>query len=55
MIGGQRGRQTGDEQDTRHWDPDNPWAVEEGVAPEIEPNRTVGRHEPGTGVIGKDR
>jgi hypothetical protein len=55
MIGGQRGRQTRDEQDTRHWDPDNPWAVEEGVAPEIEPNRTVGRHEPGTGVIGKDR
>ncbi|MBE1488704.1 hypothetical protein [Plantactinospora soyae] len=55
MIGGQRGRQTGDEQDTRHWDPDNPWAVEEGVAPEIEPNRAVGRHEPGTGVIGKDR
>ncbi|MBF9130891.1 hypothetical protein I0C86_18285 [Plantactinospora sp. S1510] len=55
MVGSQRGRKSGDEQDTRHWDPDNPWAVEEGVAPEIEPNRTVGRHEPGTGVIGKDR
>jgi hypothetical protein len=55
MVGSQRGRKTGEEQDTRHWDPDNPWAVEEGVAPEIEPNRTVGRHEPGTGVIGKDR
>lgn len=53
--GGRRGQQGSDDRDSQHWDPDNPWAVEEGVAPSIEPNRTVSRHDPGTGVLGQDR
>ncbi|WP_148307882.1 hypothetical protein [Actinoplanes friuliensis] len=34
------------------FDPDNPWATAEGVAPVIEPSRKVHRHDPGPGVIG---
>jgi hypothetical protein len=37
------------------WDPDNPWAVEEGVPPVIAPDTTIQRFEPGPGVIGLDR
>jgi hypothetical protein len=37
------------------WDPDNPWAVEEGVPPIIAPSTTVERFDPGPGVIGLDR
>ncbi|MFD0974221.1 hypothetical protein ACFQ3X_37355, partial [Plantactinospora endophytica] len=54
-LGSARGRRDADEPDGREWDPDNPWEVEQGVAPEIEPNREAGRHEPGGGVLGKDR
>ncbi|MGI5215901.1 hypothetical protein [Plantactinospora sp. CA-290183] len=50
-----RGRSGEDDADQRRWDPDNPWEVEEGVAPAIEPSRGTSRHEPGGGVIGKDR
>ncbi|MFY1669983.1 hypothetical protein ACN27G_08485 [Plantactinospora sp. WMMB334] len=53
--GGARGRRDPDEPEQRRWDPDNPWEVEQGVAPEIEPNRDVDRHEPGSGILGKDR
>ncbi|MGX7671890.1 hypothetical protein [Plantactinospora sp. DSM 117369] len=52
---GTRGRRDQEEPEQKHWDPDNPWEVEQGVAPEIEPNRDVGRHEPGGGILGKDR
>ncbi|WP_159104488.1 hypothetical protein [Plantactinospora sp. BB1] len=55
VPGGARGRRDADEPEQRQWDPDNPWEVEQGVAPEIEPNRDVGRHEPGGGILGKDR
>jgi len=34
------------------FDPDNPWATAEGVAPVIEPSRKRYRHDPGPGVIG---
>ncbi|RSM40450.1 hypothetical protein DMB66_57190 [Actinoplanes sp. ATCC 53533] len=34
------------------FDPDNPWATEQGVAPVIEPSRAQYRHDPGPGVIG---
>ncbi|ROT33167.1 hypothetical protein EF879_08615 [Micromonospora sp. HM5-17] len=54
-VGGRRGRSDGGERDHRRWDPDNPWEVEEGVAPSIEPNRRVSRHDTGGGVIGQDR
>ncbi|MGI5152474.1 hypothetical protein ACQEVC_39885 [Plantactinospora sp. CA-294935] len=53
--GGTRARRDQDESEQKHWDPDNPWEVEQGVAPEIEPNRDVSRHEPGRGTLGKDR
>ncbi|MEQ4302999.1 hypothetical protein ABNF97_16645 [Plantactinospora sp. B6F1] len=54
-TGGARGRGDRDEPEQRHWDPDNPWEVEQGVTPEIEPNREVSRHEPGAPTLGKDR
>ncbi|GAA3912817.1 hypothetical protein [Actinoplanes auranticolor] len=34
------------------FDPDNPWATEQGVPPVIEPSRRQYRHDPGPGVIG---
>ncbi len=37
------------------FDPDNPWAVAEGVAPIIEPAPEPRYHDPGPGVIGIDR
>ena len=41
--------------DAPRWDPDNPWAVAEGVAPVIRPDTRVDRFDPGPGVIGLDR
>ncbi|MEV6602390.1 hypothetical protein AB0M36_36895 [Actinoplanes sp. NPDC051346] len=38
----------------RHWDPDNPWAVAEGVAPVIEPD-PADTVDPGPGIIGLHR
>lgn len=35
------------------FDPNNPWATAEGVAPVIEPSRKKYRHDPGPGVIGR--
>jgi hypothetical protein len=37
------------------FDPDDPWAVEDGGPGVIEPNRAPTRHDPGSGVIGIDR
>jgi hypothetical protein len=37
------------------FDPDNPWATEEGVDPVIEAPRFLHRHDPGPGVIGWQR
>lgn len=35
------------------FEPDNPWATAQGVAPVIEPSRKRYRHDPGPGVIGR--
>jgi hypothetical protein len=37
------------------FDPDDPWAVAEGVASVIEPAPEPKVHDPGPGVIGIDR
>ena len=34
------------------FDPDSPWATEQGVPPVIEPSRRQYRHDPGPGVLG---
>jgi hypothetical protein len=44
---GKRSDATGEQ-----FDPDNPWATAEGVAPVIEPSRHEHRHDPGPNVIG---
>ncbi len=48
------GRRPADGESEREirFDPDNPWAAAEGVAPVIEPSRKRYRHDPGPGVIG---
>lgn len=38
--------------DRLQFDPDNPWAVTDGVDPVIEPSQRHPRHDPGPGVIG---
>jgi hypothetical protein len=53
--GGGRGRRGDSTDEHGHsGDPDNPWEVEEGVPPVIEPKAGESRHEPGPGVIGMD-
>jgi hypothetical protein len=49
-AGSRRG--DGDHSEGVGFDPDNPWATEEGVAPVIEPCRVNYQHDPGPGVIG---
>ncbi|GII21781.1 hypothetical protein [Planosporangium mesophilum] len=54
-LAGQR-RTGGDRDDeSQQWDPDDPWAVERGVAPVLQPSTEQSSHEPGPGVIGIDR
>ncbi|MGC9671127.1 hypothetical protein ACNTMW_31850 [Planosporangium sp. 12N6] len=55
VLGGQRAGRRGGEGEERAWDPDNPWAVGEGVAPVIEPGHEPRSHDAGPGVIGIDR
>jgi hypothetical protein len=45
----------GRDDESQQWDPDDPWAVERGVAPVLEPGKEPSSHEPGPGVIGIDR
>ena len=40
------------EAEGQHFDPDNPWEVESGVAPVIRPRPESGPHDPGPNVIG---
>ncbi|MFI5493818.1 hypothetical protein [Actinoplanes sp. NPDC051859] len=47
-----RRRESGPEQDSLHWDPDNPWEVAEGGPAVIEPDLRDHRHDAGPGVIG---
>jgi hypothetical protein len=54
VMGGQRGgASTG--RDGRTWDPDNPWAVDRGVAPVLLPDDEPKSFDAGPGVIGVDR
>ena len=50
------GRRTGERDEEsaegKRFDPDNPWQVDEGVAPVINPQPQTGRHDPGPNVIG---
>ena len=39
----------------QHWDPDNPWEVDEGVDPVIKPDAAPGPVDPGPGIIGLTR
>jgi hypothetical protein len=50
-----RGGKGDRDHESRIWDPDDPWAVERGVAPVLEPGREPSSHDPGPGVIGIDR
>jgi hypothetical protein len=43
------------EHESRTWDPDDPWAVDHGVAPVLEPGQEPTSYDPGPGVIGIDR
>ena len=54
-ISGQRSRRRGERDTTASYDPNNPWATEEGGPALIEPHAEPARHEPGPGVIGLDR
>jgi hypothetical protein len=56
MLGGPQGqpRNRAAAAEGKGWDPDNPWAVEEGVAPVISPDVTRAV-DPGPGIIGMDR
>ncbi|RKR88547.1 hypothetical protein BDK92_2875 [Micromonospora pisi] len=52
--GGRAGQHRGEEASSQHWDPDNPWATDEGVAPVMRAPRDAGRIDPGP-AIGFDR
>jgi hypothetical protein len=51
---GRAGHRRNDEEHGQHWDPDNPWQTDEGVAPVVLPAQEVGRIDPGP-AIGFDR
>jgi hypothetical protein len=55
FFGGQRGAARKGEREGRKWDPDNPWAVDHGVASVIEPAEEPDFRDPGPGIIGIDR
>ena len=56
LLAGQRGGKGDRErEEPQGWDPDDPWAVEHGVAPVLEPGSEPTSHDPGPGVIGIDR
>ncbi|MEE6259622.1 hypothetical protein [Plantactinospora sonchi] len=44
------GAQKQDEENNQHWDPDNPWETDEGVAPVMMPSRPTGRIDPGPAI-----
>jgi hypothetical protein len=53
-VGGQRSRRRGDDSGMT-FDPDNPWATEQGGPAVLEPGAEPTSHDPGPGVIGIDR
>jgi hypothetical protein len=54
-VAGQRGTRRRRNESDQHFDPDNPWATEEGVPGVLEPTAGPTHHEAGPGVIGIDR
>jgi len=54
-TGGQRAGRKKHQCEGRTWDPDNPWAVDHGVAPVIHPDEEPKWFDAGPGVIGIDR
>ncbi|GAB3969357.1 hypothetical protein GCM10027615_23240 [Plantactinospora veratri] len=54
MGSGARPASQGREEEARHWDPDNPWETDEGVAPVMMPSRENRRIDPGP-TIGSTR
>jgi hypothetical protein len=54
-LPGQRIGKGNHDDESRNWDPDDPWALEQGVAPVLEPGPERSTHDPGPGVIGLDR
>jgi hypothetical protein len=55
VAGGRRAARNAEQREGRTWDPDNPWAVEHGVAPVIHPDEEPKSFDAGPGVIGIDR
>jgi hypothetical protein len=55
FLASQRRGKASRDHDSRSWDPDDPWAVEHGVAPVLEPGPEPSSYDPGPGVIGIDR
>jgi hypothetical protein len=54
-VAGQRGAGRRRDDSDQHFDPDNPWATEEGVPAVLKPQAEAMRHDAGPGVIGIDR
>jgi hypothetical protein len=54
-VAGQRGAGRRRDESDQHFDPDNPWAIEEGVPGVLKPHAEATRHDAGLGVIGIDR
>jgi hypothetical protein len=54
-VAGQRGTGRRGDQSDQRFDPDNPWATEEGVPGVLKPPVASTHHEAGPGVIGIDR
>ena len=54
-LAGQRKGRDERERGSQTWDPDDPWSVEHGVPPVLEPAEEPSFHDPGPGVIGIDR
>lgn len=50
MPSGATGGKRGDNRGTVEWDPDNPWATDDGVAPVVLPPRKPGRIDPGPAI-----
>jgi hypothetical protein len=54
MPAGRSAKRRDRDEPVQHWDPDNPWETEEGVAPVVLPPEAPRRHDPGP-AIGQGR
>ncbi|MGI5214265.1 hypothetical protein [Plantactinospora sp. CA-290183] len=48
--GARAGNSRKEDETSQHWDPDNPWETDEGVAPVVLPPRETGRIDPGPAI-----